>query len=175
MSLLLQLQRSWKEHCCLSLAVSGIKFTTSLNGNAEEKIKSIDAISDPKISAHNQSGGPWELPDWLRHLQPLGWETLQKNQADNRTTQKRQCWLVTHCTRDYSYLKILTRALLVLCDKEVITEWPGKPTIWLKLAEILGINQCSSHINTTLETQQDTAISPVFQLSSHCLWLKQST
>lgn len=104
-----------------------------------------------------------------------GWETLQKNQAENRTTQKRQFWLVTHCTRDYSYLKIPTRALLVLCDKKVITEWQEESTTWLKLAEILGINQCSSYTNTNLETQQEAVISPVMQLSSHCVWLKKSS
>lgn len=52
----------------------------------------------------------------------LGRETLHMNQADSRTAQKRQCWLVTHCSRGYPYLKILTRAPLVLCDKKVVTE-----------------------------------------------------
>lgn len=41
--------------------------------------------------------------------------------------------------------------------------------------EILGINQCSSYTNTNLETQQDTAISLVLQLSDHCPWLKRSS
>lgn len=35
-----------------------------------KKNKCIEAISDPKISAHNQSRGPRELPDWFKHLQP---------------------------------------------------------------------------------------------------------
>lgn len=35
-----------------------------------KQIKCIDAFSDPKIFAHNQSRGPWEPPGWFRHLQP---------------------------------------------------------------------------------------------------------
>lgn len=139
-----------------------------------KKIKCIDPISDPKISAHNQSKDPWELPDWFRHLQPAWMRNTPDEPSWHQKHQKRQCWLVTHCSRDYSYLSILTRPLLVLCDKKVITEWQEELTTWLKLAEILDINQCSSYTNTNLETQQDTDILPVLQLSSHCLWLKQS-
>lgn len=36
-----------------------------------KKFKRIDAISDLKISAQNQSGGPLQLIDWFRQLQPV--------------------------------------------------------------------------------------------------------
>lgn len=140
-----------------------------------KKNKCIEAISDPKISAITRTGAHENSLIDLNICNLLGWETIQNNQADSRTTQKRQCWLLTHRTRGYCYLKILTRALLVFCDKKVIIEWQEESTTWLRLAEILGINQCSSYINTNLEIQQDTAISPVLQFSSYCLWLKQSS
>lgn len=82
----------------------------------------LRSLPKTRVGAHDSS-----LID-LDNSNLFGWETLQKNQADNRTTQKRQCWLVTHPTRDYSYLKILTRALLLLCDKKVITEWQEEST-----------------------------------------------
>lgn len=63
----------------------------------------------------------------------LWWEAVQNIQADSRTTQWRNCCLVTHHTRGYWNLKTLSRALLAVSDKKVITEWQEESMAWLKL------------------------------------------
>lgn len=63
----------------------------------------------------------------------LWWGTVQNIRADSRTTRRRHCCLVTHRTRGYWNLKIVTRALLALYDKKVITEWQEESTTRLKL------------------------------------------
>lgn len=87
----------------------------------------LRSLSITRVGPHESS------PIDLGNSNLLWWETLQNIQADSRTTRQRHCCLVTHRTRGYWNLKILTRALLALCDKKVITEWQEESTTRLKM------------------------------------------